>query len=104
MLTWILLLSLPFFLYLSLSSLTSTMPFKLHPISAPSRYRYDLSGQPILARSRVAVHRRTSFMSSSLVLQQCHECLVRLIWMILEIGGELPYSYCFVCCCFRKFF
>ena len=30
--------------------------------------------------------------------------LVRLIWMVFEMGGRWPYSCCFVGCCFRSLF
>ena len=40
------------------------------------------------------VHWRTSPMSSSLLLPLCPACPVRLIWMVLEIGGWLLYSCC----------
>ena len=45
-----------------------------------------------------------SVMSSSLFLEQCPACLVRLIWIVLEIEGKLPYKYCFVGCCFQRLF
>ena len=31
-------------------------------------------------------------------------CLVRLVWMIWEMGGRWPYSCCFVGCCFQDLF
>ena len=31
-------------------------------------------------------------------------CLVRLIWMVLEIGGKWPYNCCFVGCFFQDLF
>ena len=34
-------------------------------------------------------------MSSSLLLQQCPACLVRLTWIVFVIGGRWPYSCCF---------
>ena len=43
-------------------------------------------------------------MSSSLLLQQCPACLVRLIWMVLEMGGWWPYCCCFVGCYLQDFF
>ena len=43
-------------------------------------------------------------MSSFLLLQQCSACLVRLIWMVFEMGGRWPYSCCFVGCCFQDSF
>ena len=43
-------------------------------------------------------------MRSYLLLQQCHAGLVRLTWVVLEIGGKWPYNCCFVGCCFQDFF
>ena len=43
-------------------------------------------------------------MSSFLLLQQCPTCRVCLIWMVLEMGGRWPYSYCFVGSCFQDLF
>ena len=51
-----------------------------------------------------SVWRRASIMSSSLLLQQCPACLVRLIWMISKMGGRWPYSCCFVGCCYQDLF
>ena len=49
-------------------------------------------------------HRRTSLMSSSLLLQQCSACLVRLTRMVWEMVGRWPYSCFFVECCFHDLF
>ena len=49
-------------------------------------------------RPFVGVHRCTTHMSSSLLLQQCPACLVRLTLIVLVIGGKWPYSCCFVGC------
>ena len=43
-------------------------------------------------------------MSLFVFLKQFSACLVRLIWMLLEIGGEWPYSCCFLVCCFQDLF
>ena len=43
-------------------------------------------------------------MSSSLHLQQCPVCLVRLTWMVLEMGSKWPYNSCFLGCCFLDLF
>ena len=43
-------------------------------------------------------------MSSSLLLQQCPACLVRLIWMVVEMGGKCTYSCYFLGCCFVDIF
>ena len=50
------------------------------------------------------VHRSTSLMSSSLLLQQCPTCLVRLTWIVFVMGGRWPYSWCFVGCCLQNLF
>ena len=95
-------ISLTFSRYPSLSSIVSGN--KLHPISIQSLCRYFLNGRPTLARPCEEVHRRTSLKSSSLLLQQCPACFVRLIWMVLEMGGRYPYSCSFVECCFQDLF
>ena len=38
-------------------------------------------------------------MSSSLLLQQCPACLVRLTCIVFVMGGKWPYSWCLVGCC-----
>ena len=43
-------------------------------------------------------------MSSSLLLQQCTEYLVRLTWIVFVMGGRWPYSCCFVGCCLQDLF
>ena len=73
-------------------------------VSVQSYCREVLVGQPILAHSCEGVDWRTSLMRSYLLLLQCPTCLVRLIWMILEIGSMWPYSCCFVECCFQDLF
>ena len=45
-------------------------------------------------------NRRTSLMSSSLLLQQRSTCLVRLTWMVFETKGKWPYRCCLVRCSF----
>ena len=41
---------------------------------------------------------------SSLLLQQCPSCLVRLTWIVFVIGGRWPYSLCLVGCCRQDLF
>ena len=65
---------------------------------------YVRAGRPAFARSCVGVHKSTSLMSSSLLLQQCPACLVRLTWIVFVIGGRWPYSWCLVGCCRQDFF
>ena len=55
-------------------------------------------------RPCVGIHKSTSLMSSSLLLQQCPACLVRLTWIVFVIGGRWPYSWCLVGCCFQDLF
>ena len=43
-------------------------------------------------------------MSSSLLLQQCIACLVRLTWIVFVMGGRWPYSCRFVGCCHQDLF
>ena len=43
-------------------------------------------------------------MSSSLLLQQCPACLIRLTWIVFVMGGRWPYSWCFVGCCRQDLF
>ena len=43
-------------------------------------------------------------MRSSLLLQQCPACLVRLIWIVFVMDGRSPYSCCFVVCCLNDLF
>ena len=48
-----------------------------------------------MTRPCEGVHKRTSLMSSSLLFQQCPACLVRLTWMVFEMGCKWPYSWVF---------
>ena len=70
-----------------------------HPVSSHSCWMYVRAGRPAFARPCVGVHKSTSLMSSSLLLQQCPACLVRLTWIVFVIGGRWPYSWCLVGCC-----
>ena len=87
--------------HFSLSFIVSGRSSGLHTVSSHSCCIYVLTGRPALARPYVEVHRSTSLISSSLLLQQCPACLVRLAWIVFVIGGRLPYSWCFVGCCAR---
>ena len=49
-----------------------------HPVSSHSCRMYVRAGRPAFARPCVGVHKSTSLMSSSLLLQQSPACLVRL--------------------------
>ena len=57
---------------------------------------YVRAGRPAFAWPYAGVHRSTSLMSSSLLLQQCPACLVRLTCIVFVMGGKWPYSWCLV--------
>ena len=67
-------------------------------------YRHRTTGRPAFAYPRERVHWNTSLMSSSLLLQQCPACLVRLILILFVMGGWWPYSCCFVGGCLQDLF
>ena len=78
--------------------------FWLHPVSSHSSWMYVRSGRPAFARPYVGVHKSTSLMISSLLLQQCPACLVRLTWIVFVIEDRWPYSWCLVGCCLQDLF
>ena len=75
-----------------------------HPVSSHSCWMYVWAGRPAFAWPCVGIHKSTSLMSSSLLLQQCPACLVRLTWIVFVIGGRWPYSWCLVGCCCQDLF
>ena len=80
----------------SLSSIASGRSFRRHPVSVQICYWWVLVGQPILARLYEGVHSRMSFMTSSLLIQQCPACLVRLIRLVLEMRDTVVlWNNCF---------
>ena len=90
--------------HFSLSFIASGRFSGLHPVSSHSFWMYVRAGRPAFARPYVGVHRSTSLMGSSLLLQQCPACLVRLTWIVFMMGGRLPYSWCLVKYCTLKLF
>ena len=80
----------------SLSSNSSSSSSGLHPVSTQSCCMYIRGSRLAFAWPCEGVHKSTSLMSSSLLLQQCSTCLVHLIWIALMMGGRWPYSCCFV--------
>ena len=90
--------------HFSLSFIASGMSSGQHPVSSHSCWMYIRAGRPDFARPCVGVHKSTSLMSSSLLLQQCPACLVRLTWIVFVIGGRWPYSWCLVGCCHQDLF
>ena len=87
--------------HFSLSFIASDRSSGLHPVSSHSCWMYVRAGCPAFTQPYVGIHRSTSLMSSSLLLQQCPACLVRLTWIVFVIGGRWPYSWCLVGC-FRQ--
>ena len=65
---------------------------------------YVRAGSPVFARPYEGVHRITSLMSSSLLLQQCPACLVRLTWLVFVMSGRWPYSCFFGGCSLQDLF
>ena len=90
--------------HFSLSLIASGRSSGLHPVSSYSCYMYVLAGRPAFAWPYAGVHRSTSRMSSSLLLQQCPACLVRLTCIVFVMGGRWPYSWCLVGCCCQDLF
>ena len=90
--------------HLSLSFIGSSRSSGLHPESSQSCCMLVRAGHPAFARPCEGVHRSTSPMSSSQLLQQCPVCLVRLIWIAFVMGGRWPYSCCLVGYCFQDLF
>ena len=76
----------------------------LYPVSAQSCCMHVRAGRPAFARPSEGIHRSTSLTSSSLLLQQCPACLVRLILIVFMTGGRWLYSCCFVWCCLQDLF
>ena len=73
-------------------------------VSSYSCCKYVRVGRPAFTRPYVRVHKSTSLMSSSLLLQLCHACLVCLTWIVFVMGGMWPYSWCLVGCCHLDLF
>ena len=86
----------------SISFIASARSSELHPISSQSCCMYVRPGRPPFARPYVGVDRSTSIMSSSLLLQLCPACLVRLTWIVFVMGDRWPYSWCLVGCCLQR--
>ena len=76
----------------------------LHPVSSHSCCMYVRAGRPAFAWPYVGVHWSTSLMCSSLLLQQCPACLVRLTCIVFVMGGKWPYSWCLAGCCHQDLF
>ena len=90
--------------YFSLSFIASGRSSGLHPVSSHSCCMYVWAGRPAFAWPYVEVHRNTSLMSSSLLLQQCPAGQVRLTCIVFVTGGRGPYTWCLVGCCHQDLF
>ena len=93
----------PLSLHVSLSFIASGRSSGLNPLSSHSCCMYVRAGRPAFEWPYAGVHRSTSLMISSLLLQQCPACLVRLACIVFVIGGRWPYSWCLVGCCCQDF-
>ena len=94
----------PAYGHFSLSFSASGRSSGPHTVSSHGCWMYVRAGRPDFARPCVGIHKSTSLMSSSLLLQQCPACLVRLTWIVFVIGGRWPYSWCLVGCCCQDLF
>ena len=90
--------------HFSLLFIASGRSSGLHPVSSQNCCMYVWAGHPAFALPYVGVHRSTSLMSSSLLLQQYPACLVHLTWIVFVMEGRWPYSWCFVGCCLQDLF
>ena len=73
--------------HFSLSFIAAGRSSGLHHLSSHSCCLFVRAGRPASVRLYVGVHKSTSLMSSSLLLQQCPACLVRLTWIVFMMGG-----------------
>ena len=76
--------------HFSQSFIASDRSSGLHPVSSHNCCMYVRAGRPAFAWPYAGVHRSTSLMSSSLLLQQCPACLVRLTCIVFVTGGRWP--------------
>ena len=97
-------LSLSLSLSVPLLTIAPGRSSRLHPVSAQSWCKWVLPGRLTLPRPFVAILARKSLRNLSLLLWQCPTYLIRLSWMVFEMGAEWPYSYCFAGCCFQYLF
>ena len=85
--------------HFSLSFIAACRSSGLPPVSSYSCWMYVRAGRPAFAWLYVGVLWSTSLMISSLLLQQCPACLVRLTWIVFVIRGRWLYRLCLVGCC-----
>ena len=75
--------------HFSLSLIASSGSSELHPVSSHSYCMCVRAGRLAFTRPYVGFHRSTSLMSSSLLLQQCPACLVRLTCIVFRDGRQV---------------
>ena len=97
-------ISLALFRHFSVSFIASGRSSGVHPVSSHSCCMYVGAGRPAFAWPYAGIHWSKSLMSSSLLLLQCPACLVRVAWIVFEMGGRWPYSWCLVRCCCQDLF
>ena len=97
-------ISLTLSLHVSLSFIASGRSSGLHPVSSHRCCMNVRAGRPAFDWPYAGVHRSTSLTISSLLLQQCPACLVRLAFIAFVIGGRWPYSWRLVGCCCQDLF
>ena len=80
--------------HFSLSFIASGRSSGQHPVSSHSCWMYVRAGRPAFARPCVGVHKSTSLMSSSLLLQQCPTAINRLsiIWKS-DLTDKMKHSF-----------
>ena len=86
-------ISLTLSLHVSLSFIAFGRSSGLHPVSSHSCRMNVRAGRPAFDWPYAGVHRSTSLTISSLLLQQCPVCLVRLACIVFVIGGRWPFSW-----------
>ena len=74
--------------HFSLSFITFGRSSGLHPVSSHSCCMHVRASRPAFAWPYARVHRSTSLMSSSLLLQQCPACLARLTCIVFVMGDK----------------
>ena len=82
-------ISLTLSCHFSLSFIAFGRSSGLHPESSHSCCMYVRAGRPAFAWPNAGVHRGTSQMSSSLLLQQCPACLARLTCIVFCDGRQV---------------
>ena len=97
-------ISLTHSLHVSLSFIAFGRSSGLYPVSSYSCCMNVRAGRPAFDWPYAGVHRSTSLTISSLLLQQCPACLVRIACIVFVIGGRWPYSWPRVGCCYQDLF